>query len=126
MHSSQIILCIAGLIGMIVAIFHGVIMQRRMITPIFADTDYPQATRRLVPVLLHFSTFCWFFGGLALICVTLLAGKDVIITTGAFVGVFYGFAAMGNFWGTSGRHPGWVLLAIATALIVFAIVNFPN
>jgi hypothetical protein len=28
------------------------------------------------------------------------------------------FGAIGNLWGTRGRHPGWMLLAAAVVLIV--------
>lgn len=33
----------------------------------------------------------------------------------------YLFGALGNLWGTRGRHPGWMLLALALLLLVIGI-----
>ncbi len=110
----------AGCIGTFVAVFHGVVIQKRMIKPILSQTSFPESTRRLVPLLLHFSTVCWFLGGVALIATPFALNSSAALTTAAFVGLFYAFGAIGNLWGTRGRHPGWVLLAIAVALIVYA------
>jgi hypothetical protein len=38
------------------------------------------------------------------------------------VGATYLFGAAGNFWATRGRHPGWMLLALALVLIAFGAV----
>ncbi|WP_262694419.1 hypothetical protein [Kordiimonas aquimaris] len=111
----------AGCVGCFVAVFHGVIMQKKMIPPILSTIRLPETTHRLVPFLLHFSTLCWFLGGAALIAVTLYASSLVILTTAAFVGAFYTFGAVGNFWGTRGKHPGWMLLAVAVTLIAYGV-----
>ena len=110
---------VAGCIGVCVAIVHGVLLQKLMIGPILASSGYPGSTRRLLPALMQFSTFCWFLGGVALIATPAFPDQSSILTTATFVGIFYAFGAIGNFWGTRGRHPGWVLLTIATALIVW-------
>jgi len=64
-------LAMAGVIGNCVAVAHGILTQRLMVRTIeaFLLTDKRTAAsiRRLVPVLLQFSTFNWFLGGLALI-----------------------------------------------------------
>ncbi len=109
----------AGAIGCIVAVFHGVLMQKLMIKPILAGAKLAQTSRRLVPLLLHFSTLFWFLGGVALIVVPLVGDASAVVTTSIFVGAMYAFGAVGNFWGTSGKHPGWVLLAVSAALIVY-------
>jgi hypothetical protein len=59
----------AGLIGSGVAVVHGVLTQRLMVGPFerLADQRIAASVRRLVPLLLQFSTFNWFVGGLALI-----------------------------------------------------------
>jgi hypothetical protein len=64
------------------------------------------------------STISWFLGGLALVAAALWFNDDVRLATAWFVGSLYLFGAVGNLWGTSGRHPGWVLLALAVGLIV--------
>lgn len=113
----------AGFLGIFVAIFHGIVTQKRMITPILNATQFPQSTRRLVPLLLHFTTLCWFLGGAALIATPFFPNTASVLTTAVCVGGFYAFGAIGNFWGTRGRHPGWVLLAIAVALIAYASIG---
>lgn len=109
----------AGCIGASVALGHGVLMQRLMVRPILAGSDYSQPIQRLLPVLLQFSTFCWFLGGIALIATPAFPDRSSVLTTALFVGTFYIFGAIGNFWGTRGRHPGWALLTIAAALIAW-------
>lgn len=117
---------VAGIIGSSVAIIHGVITQRMMIAPILEETQFPQSIRRLVPLLLHFSTIFWFFGGLVLIAAPFVLDTSATLTTAAFVGTFYAIGAVGNFWGTSGRHPGWILLAAAVALIVYGSMGLTS
>jgi len=109
----------AGCIGASVALLHGVLMQRLMIGPILAGSSHPKSTQRLLPALMQFSTFCWFFGGIALIATPVFPDRSSILTTALFVGTFYLVGAIGNFWGTRGRHPGWVLLTVSTALIAW-------
>jgi hypothetical protein len=115
----------AGIIGSGVAVVHGILTQRFMVRPIeeFFRADKRTATsiRRLVPLLLHFSTIVWFLGGLALIAAANWFGQDARLATGLFVGNTYLFGALGNLWGTRGRHPGWMLMAAALILIVFGV-----
>lgn len=123
MEVYEIAILVAGGIGAIVAIAHGILMQKYMIVPILADASQTQTTRRLVPLLLHFSTVCWFLGGIGLMATHFISNHFVTLTTLLFVGSFYAFGAIGNLWGTRGRHPGWVLLAIAVALIIYAFLR---
>ena len=69
-------LAAAGVIGSGVAVVHGVLTQRLMVAPFerLADGRLAKPIRRLVPALLHFSTFNWFFGGLALIVAAVASG----------------------------------------------------
>jgi hypothetical protein len=41
------------------------------------------------------------------------------LATGLFVGSLYLYGALGNLWGTRGRHPGWMLYSLALVLIGF-------
>ena len=119
---------IAGFIGSFVAVVHGILTQRLMVSPIkaflLADRRISAPIRRLVPLLLHFSTIVWFFGGLALIAAAIWFDRDARLATGLFVGSTYLFGALGNLWGTRGRHPGWMLMAAALILIVFGVNKF--
>lgn len=116
---------LAGAIGSGVAVVHGVLTQRLMVQPFEAlaqnDKRFSATIQRLIPVLLHFSTVAWFAGGIALIAAAIWFDPPARFATGLFVGALYLFGMIGNVWGTRGRHPGWMLLAVALALIVFAI-----
>jgi hypothetical protein len=118
-------LTLAGGIGSSVAVVHGILVQRLMVKPFeeFALTDgrIGAPIRRLVPLLLHFSTISWFLGGLALIAAARWFEGDARLATGVFVGSLYLFGALGNLWGTRGLHPGWMLMAVALVLIAIGI-----
>ena len=47
--------------------------------------------------------------------------RDMRLATGLFVGSLYLYGALGNLLGTRGRHPGWMLYALALVLIVFGV-----
>ncbi len=116
---------LAGVIGSGTAVVHGILTQRLMVRPIEAlfltDKRTSAPIRRLVPLLLHFSTIVWFLGGLALIAAALWFDRDARLATGLFVGSTYLFGTLGNLWGTRGRHPGWMLMAAALILIAFGL-----
>jgi hypothetical protein len=118
-------LALAGVIGSSVAVFHGVLTQRLMVRPVealfVADRRIAAPIRRLVPLLLQFSTFNWLLGGLVLIAAALWFEHDARVATGLLVGSSYLYGAVGNLWGTRGRHPGWMLMAVALVLIVLGI-----
>ena len=118
-------LAMAGVIGSSVAVFHGVLTQRLMVRPVevlfVADRRIAAPIRRLVPLLLQFSTFNWLLGGLVLIAAALWFEHDARLATGLLVGSSYLYGAVGNLWGTRGRHPGWMLMAVALVLIVLGI-----
>ncbi len=118
-------LVVAGIIGSGVAVVHGVLTERLMVKP-FADVSRADGrisapVRRLVPLLLHFSTVAWFFGGLVLIAAALWFAPSTRFAAGAFVGALYLYGALGNLWGTRRLHPGWILYAAAVALIAIGI-----
>ena len=118
-------LVMAGVIGSGVAVVHGILTQRLMVRPFeelsLTDKRITAPIRRLVPLLLHLSTVSWFLGGLALIAAANWFGQDARLATGLFVGGLYLYGALGNLWGTRGRHPGWMLMAAALILIVFGV-----
>lgn len=118
-------LVLAGVIGSGTAVVHGVLTQRLMVRPIetalAANGRIAGPIRRIVPLLLHMSTVAWFLGGLALIAAARWAGEDLRLWTGLFVGSLFLYGAVGNFWGTRGRHPGWMLLAASVALIAYGV-----
>jgi hypothetical protein len=66
-HWRDLALASAGTIGVIVALAHGLIMHRIIVRPlnevIGSRRLLSRAGARLVPPLLHMSTFTWFVGG---------------------------------------------------------------
>jgi hypothetical protein len=118
-------LAMAGLIGGGTAVIHGVLTQRLMVRPIEAlmasDRRISGPVRRLIPLLMHFSTIAWLAGGLALIVAAYWLGPQARLATALCVAGLYLYGALGNLWGTRGRHPGWMLMAAALALIVVGI-----
>jgi hypothetical protein len=110
-----------------VAVIHGVLTQRLMVQPFerlaLADGRIGAPIMRLVPLLLHMSTVAWFVGGLALVAAATWFGRDVRLATGLAVGGLYLYGALGNLWGTRGRHPGWMLLAVALVLIAYGVIG---
>lgn len=114
----------AGLVGSLTAIIHGVLTQRFMVAPldkIAADNHVSGQIRRLNTALLHYSTASWLACGLALIAAALWFDESARLVTALFVGGHFLYGAIGNAWATRGRHPGWMLMAIAIALIAYAI-----
>jgi hypothetical protein len=123
MDSHDVALALAGVIGSGVASVHGVLVQRLMIQPFLqlAGGTIAPSIRRLVPLLLQFSTFNWFIGGIALIAAAFVLQRQARMATGLLVGSSYLFGALGNLWGTRGSHPGWALYAIASGLIAYGL-----
>jgi hypothetical protein len=125
MNKHDTALVIAGVIGSGSAVVHGVLTQRHIIDPIqgLAATRISPMVQRLVAVLLQFSTFNWLVGGLALLVAAHVFGREARLATGLLVGSSYAFAAVGNFWATQGRHPGWLLYGTALGLIAFGLTK---
>lgn len=124
MNWQNIALAMAGVIGGVTAVIHGVLVQRLVVRPIeasfLAEPRTPEVIRRLVPLLMQFSTFAWLLGAVALIVAARWFDPQARLVTALFVGSLYLFGAVGNFWANAGRHPGWMLMAAALALIVLA------
>lgn len=125
MHWQDIVLGLAGVIGGVVAVVHGALVQRWMARPIeelaISGKRMAGSTRRMVPLLLHFSTVAWFLGGLALIAAAFWFGPGARLATALFVAALYLYGAVGNLWASRGRHPGWMLMAVAVALIAVGV-----
>ena len=125
MNWQDVALGLAGGIGCFVAVVHGILIHRWVVRPIgrlvAEDTRMAPSTRRLVPPLLHLSTFAWFFGGVSLIGAAICLDSAAKFAIGTFVGSLYLFGAVANLWATRGRHPGWMLMMVALVLIVSAL-----
>jgi hypothetical protein len=125
MDAHDIALASAGIIGSGVALVHGRLTERLIVAPYreLAATRMPGAIRRLVPALLHFSTFNWFVGGLALLVAASALGQEARLAIGLVVGSAYLYGTIGNLWATRGRHPGWIFYGVAVLLIGYGIAG---
>jgi hypothetical protein len=125
MDMHAIALAAAGVIGSATALIHGVLVQRLMVRPYerlaLAEGRIGAPILRLVPLLLHFSTVAWFLGGLVLVAAALWLDEGGRIAAGIGVGSLFAYGAVGNFWGTRGRHPGWMLMTTALVLIAYGL-----
>jgi len=122
MNRHDIALIVAGILGAAGAIVHGVLTQRHLVRPIeqLTATSLRPSIRRLIAGLLQFSAFVWFIGGVALVVAPWL-DPQAKLATGLLVGSSYLYAAIGNGWAMRGRHPGWVIYAVALMLIVYGV-----
>ena len=116
---------IAGVIGSIGAIVHGVLTQRYIDRPLqeLSATKLSRTIRRLVTVLLQCSTFTWLAGGIALIVAAYSLETQARLATGVIVGSTYLFATIGNLWATRGRHPGWMVFGLALLLVLYGLAR---
>ncbi|WP_314591076.1 hypothetical protein [Paenibacillus terrigena] len=126
MNWQEISLVAAGLIGSGVAVIHGKLTQQLLIRPLMKSllADERPIFRKLVPSLLHFTTFNWFLSGLALIASALWFEGDVRLAISLLVGSSYLYGAFVALRASRGRHPGGILYAVALGLIVFGISEF--
>jgi hypothetical protein len=121
----SIALIAAGATGILTAVFHGVLTERLMVKPLDglmrADKRISGVIVRIVPILLHYSTASWLFCGCALIAAAFWLSGEALFVAALFVGVHYLYGAIGNFWATRGRQPGWILLGLAIGLIAYGV-----
>jgi hypothetical protein len=124
MTSHDAALVLAGLIGSFGAVVHGMLTQSHLVAPVreLAAARISTPVERLMTILLQFSTFNWFVGGLALIGAAWAFG-EAKLATGLLVGSSYLFATAGNLWATRGRHPGWIVYGAALGLILYGLAG---
>ena len=103
----------SGCLGMLIAVVHGYLGATKVIHPI--KTIHPTAKRILHGVFL-LSAIYWFIGGALLVAAPFYLTANAVYIAVWLVGLLYLSGAVANFWATRGRHFGWVLLSVATAL----------
>lgn len=111
----------AGVLGALVAVIHGYVMQRLLVRPleelVGKDQSLRSSSKRLLSPLLHVSTLNWFVCGASLIWAGMRFEGEARAVISASAAIIYGYAAVLNARATRGRHPGWILMAISVALI---------
>ncbi len=121
-------LLLAGIVGSATAVVHGILTSRILIKPVDAALAGHAGTsstiRRIIPALLHYSTFSWLAGGVALILAALLSDRGPRLAVSLLVTAMYTYASLANGWATRWRHPGWLLMALAVALIAMDLAVY--
>ena len=120
MNGHDIAFVVAGVIGSGVAVIHGVLTQRFLVKPTL-ELSIPSRARKLIPGLLHFSTFNWFVSGLALVAVSFAHEYETKFAVGMLAASSYLFGALGNLWATRGPHLGWMLYGLAVLAIIYGL-----
>jgi hypothetical protein len=110
---SQVLLMLAGLLGLAVAAVHSYMGQVHVIAAVkFAG----KVQRGMAQAIWHFSSLVWAASALVFLYAALnLAGAARWPVVGlATLPLAYGMIA--NAWITRGRHFGWVMLTLVIAL----------
>ena len=108
----------AGVLAILVAIAHGIIVERKVFARVRIES---QRTRGLLRMLCQASTVDWIAIGLLLIFVPALGSDAVRPWVIAVAVVVYGYAAIGNAVATRGRHIGWLLMTGAVGLALMGL-----
>lgn len=88
MHAHEVALAAAGALGVIAATFHGVVIQRALVPPLelAVRSELRSSARRVIPLLLHFSTFNWLVSGLSMIGAAFLPDECTRFAIAALAG----------------------------------------
>lgn len=119
---TDISLLFAGGIGVVVAIVHGVLLQRRFIIPLLSTARVNSDIASMFPMIMHFSTVSWFMTGVALIAAPWCFGSNLRFFIACLAVGLYGFAAAGNLVVMRGRDVGWIPLVLCSALSAYGAV----
>ena len=105
----------AGVLAIFAAVVHGILGETR----VFSRAQIqPARIRLLVRLVWQCSAVAWAALGVLLFAVPYLRSDAARLwIIGAGVATF-GFAAVANAWATKGKHYGWMVLTLATALAV--------
>jgi len=112
------LLMAAGIGGALVALLHGY-LGHKFVLPAFTGGTGP--IRRVNHAVFQLSTLYWFVGGGALIASALVLNEGDRAVVVYMVSFLYLSGAVGNFWATRGRHPGWALLLLVAAMAIAGV-----
>ncbi len=123
---NDLLLIVAGTLAMATAVVHGHVMRRYIVVPLEKllkeEGTLRGASRRLVTPLLNVSTVAWFVGGGLLTWAGFRAQGESKVAVSIAILALYFHAAVLNAWATRGRHPGWIIMAVAVALIIASLI----
>ncbi len=107
---SDIFIILAGALGMLIAVVHGYLGATKVVAPV---EGIAASSKRILHAIFFLSAVYWFIGGAVLIAAPFYLSEEDRRVAALLVGALYLSGAVGNFWGTRGRHFGWILLSVA-------------
>ena len=111
----DLLLQCSGLAAIAVALIHGVLGE----TKVFARaTIQPESLRTLIRLVWQAGTVAWIGGGVLLIAAPSMASDTARHWMVVAFAVLFAFSALGNAWGTRGKHFGWMLLGAVAMLAI--------
>jgi hypothetical protein len=111
----DVLLQCSGLLAIAAAVTHSVLTETKVFPRV---TIEPRRLRTLFRLVWQIPTVAWIAGGMLLIAAPSMGSESArhwMIVTFACLFVF---SAVGNAWGTRGKHFGWILLGAVAALAV--------
>ena len=111
----DILLQCSGLLAIAAAVTHGVLTETKVFPRV---TIEPQRLRTLFRLVWQIPSVAWIACGVLLIAAPSINSESArhwMIVTFACL---FAFSAIGNAWGTRGKHFGWILLGAVAALAV--------
>ena len=110
---NDLMLMTAGAGGVLIAVAHGMIGHRKILTKI---SGLPQVLLHINYAVFQMSTVYWLAGGVALLLAPFLLEPSERFVVAVIVAFVYIVGALGNGWITRGRHFGGYALAVVALL----------
>ena len=114
----DILLQCSGALAIVVAVIHGVLTETKVFPRV---TIEPERLRTLFRLVWQIPTVAWIASGVLLIAAPSFASDTARHWMVVMFAVLFGFSALGNAWGTRGKHFGWMMLS---AVVVLAVAGY--
>jgi hypothetical protein len=111
----DVLLQCSGLLAIVAAAAHCVLTETKVFPRV---TIEPQRLRTLFRLVWQIPTVAWIGGGVLLIAAPSMGSESARHWMIATFACLFAFSAVGNAWGTGGKHFGWIVLGAVAALAV--------
>lgn len=111
----DVLLQCSGVLAIVVAVIHGVLTETRVFPRV---TIEPARMRTLFRLVWQIPTVAWIACGVLLIATPSMDSDTARHWMVVMFALLFAFSALGNAWGTRGKHFGWMMLSAVAALAV--------
>jgi uncharacterized membrane protein SirB2 len=111
----DVLLQCSGLLAIAAAATHGVLTETKVFPRV---TIEPQRLRTLFRLVWQIPTVAWIAAGVLLIAAPSIGSESARHWMVVTFACLFIFSALGNAWGTRGKHFGWIVLGAVAALAV--------